>query len=55
LKYLQSLIDKLEEKHKLHIELYGDNSKRLTGEKETSRRNKFTSGVGDMTVSVRIP
>lgn len=35
--------------------MYGDNSKRLTGKHETSSREKFTSGVGDRSASVRIP
>ena len=32
-----------------------DNFKRLVGYHETSIYNKFTSGVGDRTVSIRIP
>lgn len=39
----------------MHIELYGDNTKRLTGMHETSSKEKFTSGVGDRSASVRIP
>ncbi len=35
--------------------MYGDNSKRLTGNHETSSKENFTSGVGDRTASVRIP
>ena len=37
------------------MDLYGDNSKRLTGGFETSSRETFTSGVGDRGASVRIP
>jgi hypothetical protein len=29
--YINGVIKKLEEKHKLHLEFYGDNSKRLSG------------------------
>jgi glutamine synthetase len=35
--------------------LYGDNSKRLTGEHETSKREVFSYGVGNRAASVRIP
>lgn len=52
---IEKMIKKLEAKHKLHIELYGDNSKRLTGLHETSSREKFTYGVGNRAASVRIP
>jgi len=38
-----------------HIELYGDNSKRLTGHHEASIRDKFSYGIGDRSASVRIP
>ena len=33
----------------------GDNSKRLSGNHETSRADVFTFGLGDRTASVRIP
>jgi len=55
LDHIQELVDRLSVKHKLHIDLYGDNSKRLTGTHETSSRTKFTSAIGDRSVSVRIP
>ena len=35
--------------------LYGDNSKRLTGEFETSNKDIFSWGVGDRSASCRIP
>ena len=55
MEYIHSLIEKLATRHALHIEMYGDNSKRLTGEFETSSKEHFTSGVGDRGASVRIP
>ena len=49
-------IDKLEQKHNEHISIYGiDNKERLTGKHETSDMNKFTYGVGNRNVSIRIP
>ena len=49
-------INKLEKKHKQHIELYGsDNIERLTGNHETSDINSFSSGVADRGCSIRIP
>ncbi len=53
--YIKSLMTKLEQKHTTHIELYGDNSKRLSGEFETSKADIFTWGIGDRSASVRIP
>jgi hypothetical protein len=29
--YIHNIIEKLKEKHEMHLEFYGDNSKRLTG------------------------
>ena len=38
------------------MNLYGkDNELRMTGEHESSNYDKFTYGVGDRTVSIRIP
>lgn len=48
-------IHKLENKHKEHIAVYGDNSERLSGMHETSKIDHFTWGVADRTASVRIP
>lgn len=49
-------IERLEKKHKEHIEIYGDDNKeRLTGKHETSSIEKFTSGVADRGASIRIP
>jgi len=51
-----SAIEKLEKKHKEHIELYGeDNNQRLIGKEKTCHIGEFKSGVGDRSVSVRIP
>lgn len=53
--YIKSIIQKLSLKHKEHLIVYGDNSKRLTGHHETSSRECFSFGVGDRSASVRIP
>jgi glutamine synthetase len=53
--YIESLLARLGSKHALHLELYGDNSKRLTGEHETSKKDVFSYGVGNRAASVRIP
>jgi glutamine synthetase len=54
--HVKEAVEKLEKAHKLHISLYGeDNEKRLKGDKKISPINTFSSGVGDRTVSVRIP
>ncbi len=55
LEHIYSAIKKLEDKHKEHIEVYGNNRDRLVGALETSDINKFTYGVADRTASVRIP
>ena len=54
-KEIKNAIDKLSEKHKEHIEAYGNNIERLTGKHETSSINEFTSGVADRSASIRIP
>jgi len=52
----ENLIKTLEKSHDTHMIHYGPgNKKRLTGKNETSAYEKFTWGVGDRTVSVRIP
>lgn len=49
-------MDRLEKSHKKHIDDYGTgNELRLTGEHETSNIDEFSWGVGDRSVSVRIP
>ena len=55
-KFILEAINKLEVKHKQHIELYGnDNEKRLTGLHETASYDLFSWGVGDRGASIRIP
>tara|TARA_R110000824_G_scaffold192359_2_gene374465 strand:- start:1628 stop:2602 length:975 start_codon:yes stop_codon:yes gene_type:complete len=50
------VMTKLEKSHKQHIKAYGaGNDLRLTGDHETSDIDKFTWGIGDRSVSVRIP
>lgn len=54
--YIQDIIMKrLANKHAYHLDYYGDNSKRLSGKFETSKREVFTYGVGNRAASVRIP
>jgi len=53
--YIEDILKKLGSKHELHISLYGNNEKRLTGHHETSSKDKFTYGVGSRASSVRIP
>mgnify|MGYP003683404701 CR=1 FL=1 len=49
-------MNKLEAKHKEHIDVYGDdNNLRLTGEHETSSIDKFSYGVANRGASIRIP
>jgi len=56
LKAIHAAIDKLEETHLEHIDLYGDgNDLRLTGKHETAHYTKFRAGVGDRGASIRIP
>lgn len=55
MEYIENMLKKLGEKHKLHIEFYGDNTQRLTGHHETSDKNVFSYGVGNRAASVRIP
>jgi len=51
-----SCMEKLEKKHKEHIQVYGENNHlRLTGKHETSSIDVFTFGNGTRNTSVRIP
>ena len=52
---LVSYMKKLENRHAMHLEMYGDNSKRLSGLFETSKADEFTWGIGNRAASVRIP
>lgn len=48
--------EKLKERHKEHIDVYGEeNEKRLTGKHETSNMEKFSLGNSDRGSSIRIP
>jgi len=54
--YINEMMEKFSEKHKLHISLYGEgNDKRLTGHHETSSCDKFSFGCGNRAASFRIP
>lgn len=54
--YIESMMKCFDEKHKLHISVYGDdNQKRLTGIHETSSCEKFSYGVANRAASFRIP
>jgi len=56
IKAIQSYIEKLQPRHKLHIELYGEeNHMRLTGRHETAAIDTFRWGVGDRGASIRVP
>ena len=56
MEYLHHMMKKFEEKHKLHISMYGeDNHLRLTGHHETSSCESFSYGVGNRAASFRIP
>jgi len=54
--YILGMMKKFAEKHKIHIDVYGDdNQKRLTGHHETSSCETFSFGVGNRAASFRIP
>ena len=54
--YIETAVKDLERNHMEHMKVYGkDNEMRMTGKHETSSYDKFTWGVADRTVSVRIP
>ena len=54
--YIETAVKDLERNHMEHMKVYGkDNKMRMTGKHETSSYDKFTWGVADRTVSVRIP
>lgn len=55
MEYIHEMMEKFKEKHMLHIEMYGDNSGRLTGYHETSQKDKFNYGIGNRAASIRIP
>ena len=53
--YIEGLLKRMAPKHQLHISLYGNNDKRLTGHHETSNKEVFSYGTGNRACSVRIP
>jgi glutamine synthetase len=56
IEFIYQYIEKLEKKHKQHIEVYGENNHlRLTGYHETSSIDKFGWGIGTRNTSIRIP
>ena len=60
LAHIEEAISKLSLCHKEHIAVYDpkgglDNARRLTGANETAHIDAFSSGIGDRTVSIRIP
>jgi len=56
MKYIDDMMAKFSDKHKLHISMYGaGNEKRLTGQHETSSSEVFTYGCGNRAASFRIP
>ena len=53
---INKAMEKLKEKHLLHMENYGNfNELRMTGKHETSSFHNFTWNIGDRSCSVRIP
>lgn len=50
-----TILKRLEKTHDICLELYGDNTKRLTGAFETSNKDEFTFGAGNRAASIRIP
>lgn len=56
IKYIEEACEKLSEKHKEHISVYGaNNEERLTGKHETCSIEEFRYGVADRGASIRIP
>ena len=54
--FIYTAIKRLENKHKEHMEIYGENNdKRLTGIHETAKYNEFSYGVANRGCSIRIP
>ena len=54
MKLIEDMMVKFKARHKFHMELYGDNSKRMTGSHETSSKDEFSYGIGNRAASVRI-
>lgn len=59
-RFIEAAIDKLSKRHKYHIRMYDprggqDNSRRLTGQHETSNIFEFSAGIANRGASIRIP
>ncbi|XP_067825710.1 glutamine synthetase-like isoform X2 [Heptranchias perlo] len=60
LKHIEEAIEKLSKRHPYHICMYDpkggvDNSRRLTGQHETSSIHDFSAGIANRGASIRIP
>ena len=53
--HINDYVKLLSTKHNEHIDVYGDNTKRLSGICETSDINTFSCGYGNRGCSIRIP
>ena len=50
------IMERLEERHELHMDVYGDgNKERMSGKHETADWNEFSYAVGNRSASIRIP
>ncbi|KAF2096578.1 hypothetical protein NA57DRAFT_78183 [Rhizodiscina lignyota] len=55
MKHIEAAMEKLAERHKVHMEVYGeDNDQRMTGAHETASFDKFSWGVANRGASVRV-
>jgi len=55
IKHIEAAMEKLAERHKLHMTVYGEgNEARMTGAHETAAFDKFTWGVANRGASVRV-
>lgn len=56
MKAIEDACKKLGERHKEHIDVYGEgNADRMTGEHETASMDKYSYAVADRGASIRIP
>merc|ERR1712091_80432 len=56
LKYIDWMMERLENRHELHMDVYGDDNKaRMSGHHETAAFDEFSYAVGNRAASVRIP
>lgn len=55
-KYIDDMMERFEEKHDLHMSVYGEgNKQRMSGAHETAAYDEFSYGVGNRAASFRIP